>query len=166
MDSSEEEEIIPPEEEPSEEEEIDKNTRLFLFLYNRFIEGSNNNLETMERFIENINSLFEENGSDIKIRIYDEESVRANPEEYEYKGVQPEFVGEGISDISDDLLISLINFLFNIPRGQNIIGRDPLELIEEMEEFNSLAKDIESRVRIISYRNEFEGVMISLNRLI
>jgi hypothetical protein len=153
------------EEEPEEVEETykSKNEKLFAFLYDRFIEDTNTDLETMERFIENINPIFEEHNSNMRIEIYNEDFIRENPK-YQEADVQQELIGED-KYIPDDLIISLINFLFN-PGHVALIYRAAGESDEVAQEFNDLARRIGSRIRVISYTHNFEGAIISLGKLI
>lgn len=107
-----------------------------------------------------INPIFRENGTDLELEIGNEESINLeDPEEI----IEPAMEGGGY--ISDKLIIELVNFLYNLDDETTLFLRSSDELLDDVSNFNHLARQLNSRIRIVNYGTEFEGTLISTFKL-
>ncbi len=104
---------------------------------------------------------FMKNNSDIKILLgpmYD------NDDEEDVSSVKNELDVVNRC-ISTNLVLSLIDFLFNLSSNMRLIYCTPDELDDKVKVFNDIAEDIESRIRIITYRGRYQGILIALTKI-
>lgn len=141
--------------------EKEQNLKLFNVLYDIFINYAYVTEEQMERFIDSISPTFMKNNSDIKILLgpmYD------NDDEEDVSSVKNELDVVNRC-ISTNLVLSLIDFLFNLSSNMRLIYCTSDELDDKVKVFNDIAEDIESRIRIITYRGRYQGILIALPKI-
>lgn len=132
----------------------DKNLKLFFNLYFAFANGNTSDKKE-RRFAKNLNDIFTENDSDIRIETNETTNY----------GHSISILKLGSKTISDNLIISLINFLFNLDQNMNIRHSDVLDIAQLANTFNSLSEEIDSKIRIIGYKYGYRGMLISLSKL-
>ena len=141
--------------EPVPPEDVSENDQLLDWLYDAFLANAENSLEFVRTFNRKINRIFEEYGSNTRIEIYDEDNL---PPEAEEEGVQHELITDENEIISNELIIALTNFLFNLPEGTAPILQEEGSLEFKVRNFNDFAKEIGSNIRIIPYPDQYEAV--------
>lgn len=136
--------------------EKETNLRIFDWLYEVFIEEAETDPQRMERFLDEINSIFEDNNKDTRIEIGNTLDL--------YDFVAPKLI-KGRNFFSTHLIMILVNFLFNMDEDTWIIFRDEGELDTETKRFNTYAEEIGSKIRIIPYEDGYRATLTSSTKL-
>lgn len=126
--------------------QFETNDKLFDYLYYNIIDCYGKDTKYLTNFDKAINNIFKIYNSNIIIN-YD----------MEYNIVDAELVKDCNEIISKNLLIAIINYIFNLPTDHKFLVIDNDRLIEMVVEFNTLVKELKSKIYIILYYDKYEA---------
>jgi len=135
--------------------EKETNSNLFDWLYGTFIQPAETDLQKMEQFVDEVNSLLEENSSDNRLKI----------SSHDWCDLVASILVRGTKTISLDLIIKFANFLFNLSEDAWIIAREEGELDHMVRKFNTYAEEIGSKIRLVPYIQEYRAILNSPTKL-